>query len=120
VFGLLAEMERKWPSSTSSALFDEMLEIISSLHVSGLGATTERIASPEPREECRGLASIEQQPGFALFARRDDQPGRSDADRADLNSLDGDRAQLELPLVERSSSRAPSSDPYRRPKQHPG
>jgi hypothetical protein len=50
---------------------------------------------------------MEQQPGFTVFACRDDQPGRSDSDRADLNPLDVLHVQLECPAAPHSSSRHP-------------
>jgi hypothetical protein len=61
---------------------------VRSSFLGGVGATTELIVPPQSHEECRDIAPSEQQPGFGVSPRRDDQPGRSDSDRVDLNPLD--------------------------------
>jgi hypothetical protein len=53
---------------------------------------TETIVSTQACEECRGIAPTQQEPSFAVFARRDYQPAQSDTDRAGLVPLDVARA----------------------------
>jgi hypothetical protein len=81
----------------------------------GVVMATETIVSTQACEECRGIAPTQQEPSFAVFARRDYQSARSDTHRTGLNPLDVARAQLECPGARQPCSGSPVQTPVPSP-----